>query len=132
MLSHDLARQLRDLVVWHPRPGDRFVIPNEEMDDEVFYIADMTIEVHTHGGIGVVKFNGTTEWALDSVPADTVLWLPREDQLRDLLAESFVALERQDEEWVVTYRGAEGNCRTRSANVEDAYALAVLGEEQHR
>ncbi|HMR50069.1 MAG TPA: pilus assembly protein CpaE [Arachnia sp.] len=132
MLSHDLARRLRDLVVWQPAPGDRFIIPNKEMDDELFHIADMTIEVHTHGSARVVKFNGTTEWALDSIPADAVLWLPREDQLRDLLADRFVALERQDEEWVVTYRKTGGNRRARSADAEDAYALAVLGEERLR
>lgn len=112
-----------------PRPGDRFIIPNKEMDDEVFHVAEMTIEVHTHQGTGVVKFNGTTEWALDSIPADNVLWLPREDQLRELLAERFIALEHQDDEWVVTYRDGDRNRRSRAAEAEDAYALAVLGRD---
>ncbi len=128
MLSHALAERLRDAVAWRPSPGDRFYIPNKEMDDEVFHIAEMTVEVHTHHGVETVKFNGTTEWALDSLPKDDVLWLPREDQLRGLLGERFVALERQDDTWVVTYRTAEGNRRTRAADVEDAYAMAVLGE----
>jgi len=128
MLSPSLAERLRGAISWRPTPGDRFVIPNKEMDDEIFHLAEMTIEVHIHQGTGVIKFNGTTEWALDSIPADDVLWLPREDQLRSLLAERFVALERQEEEWVVTYRAEEGNRRTRATDPEDAYALAVLGE----
>ena len=33
----------------------------------------------------VIGFNGTTEWALDSIELDHVLWLPREDQLRELM-----------------------------------------------
>jgi hypothetical protein len=42
----------------------------------------------------VLGFNGTTEWALDSVAADDALWLPREDQLRELLGGTFVSLTR--------------------------------------
>ncbi|MDF1488401.1 pilus assembly protein CpaE [Tessaracoccus caeni] len=128
MLSLSLARRIKPAVTWRPASGDRFMIPDKEMDDEIFHIAEMTIEVHTHHGAGVVKFNGTTEWALDSIPADQVLWLPREDQLRELLGDRFVALEHQDDEWVVTYRVDDANRRTRAADVEDAYALAVLGE----
>jgi hypothetical protein len=127
MISHALAERLRGAIEWRPSPGDRFVIPNKEMDDEVFHIAEMTIEVHTHHGAETVKFNGTTEWALDSLPKELVLWLPREDQLREQLGERFVALERQADAWVVTYRADDGNRRTSATDVEDAYALAVLG-----
>ena len=127
MISHALAERLRAAIAWAPSPGDRFVIPNKEMDDEVFHVAEMTIEVHTHHGAETVKFNGTTEWALDSLPKELVLWLPREDQLREQLGERFVALERQADAWVVTYRADDGNRRTSATDVEDAYALAVLG-----
>ncbi|MFT3889931.1 MAG: pilus assembly protein CpaE [Arachnia sp.] len=126
MLSPALAVRLRDAIEWRPASGDRFVIPNKEMDDEVFHVAEMTIEVHTHHGEAVVKFNGTTEWALDSLPMEDVLWLPREDQLRGALGTQFVALEHQDDEWVVTFHTADGNHRTRDHDVENAYALAVL------
>jgi hypothetical protein len=40
----------------------------------------------------VLGFNGTTEWALDSVALEAALWLPREDQLREFLGSTFVAL----------------------------------------
>jgi hypothetical protein len=54
----------------------------------------MTIEAHSYSTGTVLGFNGTTEWALDSVAIDDALWLPREDQLRDLLRGTFERLER--------------------------------------
>lgn len=127
MISLALARALAAAgLPWHPAAGDRFVVPDRDMDDEVFHVAEMTIEVHEHHGAGVVKFNGTTEWALDSIPATDVLWLPREDQLRVWLGERFVALERAGGVWVVTYLVSGANRRTREPDPEDAYARAVL------
>ncbi|WP_232549353.1 pilus assembly protein CpaE [Propioniciclava soli] len=128
-LAHrlDAARRVRG-EAWTPTAGDRFVIPGKEIDD-VFVVADMTIEVEELSSGAVVKFNGTTEWALDSLPADEVLWLPREPQLRAMLAERFVRLERLP--------GADGaasgyavlltdGSRHVDVDPEDAYARAVL------
>ena len=81
---------------WEPTPGDRFVVPGRDLDD-VFVIAEMTIDVEDLPSGRLVRFNGTTEWALDSIPAADVLWLPREHQLRELLGEGFAALERTAE-----------------------------------
>lgn len=95
MLSLRLAIRLRDAgLPWTPAPGDRFAIPNKGMDDEVFVLSTMTIEVHDLPGRTVLGFNGTTEWALDDVDKDAALWLPREDQLRELLGDAFHRLER--------------------------------------
>ncbi len=127
VISLDLARALNDArMPWVPSSGDRFVIPGREMDDEVFHVAEMTIEVASYHGAGVVKFNGTTEWALDSIPASDVLWLPREDQLRDALGASLVALEHDRDEWIVTYDIGEALSRVRDSDVESAYARALL------
>lgn len=127
MISYPNARRLAVAgLPWAPAPGDRFVIPDRDLDGEIFYVAEMTIEVQQHHGAAVVKFNGTTEWALDSIPAADVLWLPREDQLRAALGDAFVALERQDEVWIITYEVAGANRRVREADTEDAYALAAL------
>ena len=42
----ELARQLREAgLVWKPEPGDRFVVPDRDLD-EVFVLSHMTIEVH--------------------------------------------------------------------------------------
>lgn len=94
MISTELARALRDSgLVWHPKAGDNFRIDRIEVDDEVFTLSDMTVEAHEFSTGTVLGFNGTTEWALDSVALDDALWLPREDQLRDLLGATFRSLE---------------------------------------
>ena len=49
-----------------PRPGDRFVLPHRGMDEEVFVLWDMTVEVHEFPSGRVIGFNGVTEWALDA------------------------------------------------------------------
>ncbi len=127
MITIQLARELATAgLSWSPTSGDRFVVPNRDMDNEVFHVAEMTIEVHTHHGAGVVKFNGTTEWALDSIPASSVLWLPREDQLRTSLGTAFVALDHEDPNWVVSYLSHGQVNRVRDADAECAYARALL------
>ena len=86
MISADLARSLVAAgVLWEPAAGDRFVIDAELLTGEVFWISDLTVEVQTYRDQSLLGFNGTTEWALDSVTLDQALWLPREDQLRELL-----------------------------------------------
>jgi hypothetical protein len=132
LISPHLAIALRDAGVrWTPSPGDRFVIPQPELSGEVFTLSEMTIEAHQYPGGTVLGFNGTTEWALDSVAKDDVLWLPREDQLRELLGATFVSLERAGDAagdvWVVRTRAYDGSAAEfAAAGASDAYALAVL------
>ncbi|MDN5571877.1 MAG: pilus assembly protein CpaE [Propionibacteriaceae bacterium] len=123
----DAARRARGLA-WEPESGDRFVIPNREIED-IFVVAEMTIEVHELASGSVIRFNGTTEWALDSIPAAEVLWLPREAQLRDLVGDAFARLERLPGEFgeplgfaVVLANGE----RHVDVDPEDAYARALL------
>lgn len=132
-LSRELAVALRDAGLrWSPAAGDRFVIPQPELDTQVFTLSDMTIEAHEYPSGTILGFNGTTEWALDSVAKDEALWLPREDQLRELLGATFVALRREDAAdgtaaFVVTTRGQDGAAREdRAASAVDAYGHAVL------
>jgi hypothetical protein len=130
MISIELAEQLRDAgVVWHPRTGDRFTILQPEMTGDVFTISDMMIEAHEFATGTVLGFNGTTEWALDSVAQDDALWLPREDQLRELLGGTFLSLAtRPPRGFVVLVRppGAEDAVAFEADSASDAYALAVL------
>ena len=131
-LSRDLAAALRDSGLrWSPAAGDRFVIPQPDLDSQVFTLSDMTIEAHEYPTGTILGFNGTTEWALDSVSMDEALWLPREDQLRELLGGVFVSLHRQgtgdDARYVVTTHGEDGEPREdRAASAADAYARALL------
>lgn len=95
MISHDLAHDLALAGLrWRPSPGDRFAIDAEDLSDAVFTVSDMTIEVHDHPSGTILGFNGTTEWALDSVTLDQALWYPSEEQLRTLLGGAFRALRR--------------------------------------
>jgi hypothetical protein len=127
MISMQLARALRDSgLVWHPRRGDDFRIDRVEADEEVYTLSDMTVEAHEFASGTVLGFNGTTEWALDSVALDDALWLPREDQLRDILRSSFLNLARSDDGFTVT-AVIDGETRYfRSDVAADAYARALL------
>ena len=128
MLPIDLARRLRTAgLAWTPSAGDRFVLPVAGMEEEVFVISDLTVDVHHFKTGDVIGFNGTTEWALDSVEQDKVVWLPREDQLRDLLGETFVMLEQLDGGYAVSVLRVDGSVeRHADIEAERAYARAVL------
>ena len=92
-----LARELAGAgLVWVPAQGDRFVIDRAGLRDQTWVLADMVVEVHDHPAGQILGFNGTTEWALDSVDAAQALWLPAEGQLRARLGPTFQALERLD------------------------------------
>ncbi|MDJ0335972.1 pilus assembly protein CpaE [Salinibacterium sp. G-O1] len=93
MISTSLARALRDSgLTWRPSAGDAFRIDRVEADDEVYILSDMTVEAHDYGTGVILGFNGTTEWALDSVALEDALWMPHEHQLRQFLAGTFRSL----------------------------------------
>ena len=128
MIGVELARALRDAGLrWTPQSGDRFVITAEELAGQVFWVSELTVEVQRLHNGDVLGFNGTTEWALDSVTLDQALWLPREDQLRGLLGDMFVSLSRNSGDWVVTTLVGSEEQSVRHGDVESAYATALLG-----
>lgn len=127
MISTGLARQLRDAGLrWKPASGDRFQIDRHEFDAEIFTVSELTIEAHEYPTGTALGFNGTTEWALDSVEVDDTLWLPREDQLRDLLRTAFRSLERTSEGYCVTIELDGDERRHESVSAPEAYGLALL------
>lgn len=127
MIALDLARRLAAAgFAWTPANGDRFAVPDRDLDDHVFVISDMVVEVQRLETGALLRFNGTTEWALDSVEQSEVVWLPREDQLRDLLGERFVGLARQDGTFAVTATLDGGTRRYVDGDCECAYARALL------
>ena len=105
VISRELATELRPLLDWTPANGDQFFVPRPEISESIFTIADMVVELITHNGETRFHFNGTVEWALDSVESDGVVWLPREDQLRELLGPLFLSLDRSSDGFVVTVSG---------------------------
>ncbi len=129
MIALDLARRLKIAGLrWDAARGDRFVVPDKGMDDDVFVISDMVVEVQSTPTGEILGFNGITEWALDSVQRDEVVWMPREQQLRDLLGARFVRLEAQEPGYVVVITSADGKQELREADgdAESAYARALL------
>ena len=123
----ELAARLRAAgLVWTPAPGDRFVIADRDMDDEVFVVSELTIDVHEAPTGRLFRFNGTTEWALDSVEQEAVLWLPREGQLRAALGDRFRRLEPVGDGFAVVVDGPGGEQRHVDVDAERAYARAVL------
>ena len=96
------------------------------MDDEVFVLSDMTVEVHQFEHGQVIGFNGTTEWALDSVTDRDAVWLPRETQLRELLAGTFRSLDRVNSDWRVRLEVNGAPVQVEHSDTEEAYALALL------
>jgi hypothetical protein len=127
VISVELAQQLRAKgLEWTPVSGDRFVLPNREMDNQVFVISDMTVEVHDLPTGRIIGFNGTTEWALDSVQQGDVVWLPREDQLRELLAGSFRGLHVVPNGFAVVIERDGEQQRYVDSDCEQAYARTLL------
>lgn len=127
MLSVTLARRLRDGGLrWDPAPGDRFVVADRGMDDEVFTLSEMTVEVHDVPNGKILGFNGTVEWALDSVRAADTVWLPSEAQLRERLAGTFRRLERLGDSWRVVLEVAGDQVSVEHPDPTEAYGLALL------
>lgn len=127
MISTDLAVALRAAgLVWHPGSGDRFQLDEPEFEADVFTVSEMTIEPRRYPTGTILAFNGTTEWALDSVALDDALWLPREDQLRELLRGSFRALTRLPGAYRVEIEFVGAAASFDHPEPADAYALALL------
>ncbi len=124
MITRELAETLAARgLAWEPASGDRFVVPDRDLDDEVFVVSGMSIEVAKLEFGAEMRFNGTVEWALDSIAQAEVIWLPREDQLRAALGEHFVRLESVTGGYAVVLTGEE---RHVDIDVERAYARALL------
>jgi hypothetical protein len=127
VLSIQLAQALREAgLKWRPGRGDCFVMPDRDMDSDVFVLSDMTIEVHQFPSGPVIGFNGTTEWALDSIDQSEALWVPAEHQLRELLGDAFAGLAPTGDGYRVTLRVDDATSGFDGHDAAEAYALALL------
>lgn len=135
MISRELAEALAaGGLRWEPVSGDRFLVPDRDLDEEVFVVSGMAIEVSDLPTGAEMRFNGTVEWALDSLDQDDALWLPAEHQLRDLLGAAFLRLERSADGYDVvlldTSGSASGESTVSGPNPAEAYGRAVLARLQ--
>ncbi len=86
MLTVGTAQELRDAgIEWTPTALDMFVVPLPDLEEQIFVVSDMTILSEQLHGHPALTFHGTVEWALDHVWTGEALWLPREDQLRQMV-----------------------------------------------
>ena len=91
MLSLVLAQELKTRGLdWKITKNDFFVIPDRGLDDTIFVVSDMTVLVETLSGALAVTFHGAVEWALDHVEVAELVWIPREDQLREMLEQHLI------------------------------------------
>lgn len=127
MISRELASRLAPHLTWVPQNADQFFIPGPEISDSIFSISDMVVELVVRDGESRFHFNGTVEWALDSVEFTEVVWLPREEQLREMLGDYFLSLDHSSEGFVVTISGPDRAQHTAAEEqAADAYGRAVL------
>ena len=127
MISLHLARWLRDAGLdWNPSVGDEFVMPDHDID-RTFMIADMVVEVRHVPAGRIIALNGTPEWAMDAIMFNEAVWMPREDQLRMLLGDRFLALVRDLEGMRVDLVHPDGSTSSHVATTAvDATAKALL------
>lgn len=127
MISIGLATRLRKAGLrWEPAVHDRFAIPDRDLDGRVFSLNDMSTEIRTFANQSAITFNGAVEWSLDWILRDEVVWLPTEEQLRDLLGDRFLGLEREGEGYVCRVEMRGDPARFSGASAADAYGEALL------
>lgn len=128
MIAFTLAKQLRTAgLAWRPAWGDLFHIPDRNLDERAFVVADLSIDVTTLvDGIGAITFNGAVEWSLDYILTQDVVWLPSEAQLRQALGDSFIALTITDTGFRCEVRSDDGTLGFEAVTAADAYGLALL------
>ena len=141
MISLETARRLKAAgLVWDPKLHDFFAIPDRDLDEYIFVISDVQVTVEMVFGRQVVSFQGASEWALDSLIKDEAVWMPREDQLREVLLAALMASDHHEFEFKagidgyrVMFRYGDQIKVFRASNAGEAYAdgICYVLDKQH-
>lgn len=134
MISIETALKLRKAGLdWQPENYDFFAIPDTELNYRIFAITDMMAGMEVLQGLNAITFHGAVEWALDFVWREEVVWMPREEQLREQLSNLLAAQPHPRYRLVTTAEGyacqltLDGTERTfQDGNASEAYAAAIL------
>lgn len=129
-----LAQQLKAAgLVWKADINDFFGIPDRELDDRVFVVADLMANLELFRGWPVVTFHGAAEWGLDYILTTEVVWLPTEGQVRQELEELLLGEEHLALQLMLRSHGYRCNILFRgapltfaAATAAEAYGLALL------
>ncbi len=134
MISLSLAKRLKKAgLVWQAGVNDFFAIPDRDLDNRIFVVADLLANLNILSGWPAVTFHGTAEWALDYILTTEVVWLPREEQLRQTIISSFPSNSTQS--ILLSCDGSNYQCRitvdgrsfeASSATAADAYGAVLL------
>lgn len=131
MISFELAQQLRSAgLPWRPTERDVFVLPNSELEGQLFTVNSLPALVQSYHGQPVVTFHASVEWALDYVLLTETLWLPNETQLREALEARLapgdqLRLERHDGHYHCVIELDRQPGTFTAPDAETAYALAL-------
>lgn len=134
MISLSLAIRLKDAgLIWHPQLHDFFAIPGTELEDRIFVVSDMMIDVRQLLGRQMITFNGAVEWSLDYILMSDAVWIPTEGQLRQLLEIELLLEDQPAVELAcsvnryhcyITYQGTNQEFEAKHAS--DTYGQALL------
>ena len=95
MVSVALALELKAAGLrWEPTEGDAFTVPEVDLNGQVFILSSMASHVQMMKGFPYVMFHGSTEWAMDQVLTNDVVWLPSETQIRTALERRLDAFDQ--------------------------------------
>lgn len=134
MLSLTMAESLKSAgLEWTPANHDFFMIPYPGLSEQPFVITAVTVILERRKGQMVITFHGTAEWAMDDVLLSEAVWLPREDQVRELLEQRLVGEPVPAIQLAATLDGYQctiqhrGDSHTFEAfGASDAYGAALL------
>lgn len=134
MVSVELALQLKEAgLVWQPNEGDSFTVPGTDLKEQHFLLSSMAAHVQMMKGFPYVMFHGSTEWAMDQILTQDVVWLPSETQVREELEQRLdafgqpnIRLQRLPDYYhcSIVFHGTDLLFVAPSAS--DAYAQALL------
>lgn len=134
MISLSLAQRLKEAgLVWRTTPNDFFGIPDRGLDDQIFVLSEIQAQTDVFRGWPVVTFHGASEWALDYILSHEVVWMPREEQLRDAIFEylpkrddTLIQLHQNGKGATLILNTPDGNHVFEGQSAPEAYGLALL------
>ena len=139
MISSERAKQLKASgLEWQPAERDLFIMPDHNLEGQVFVVSPLPALVQSFGGQRTITFHGSIEWALDYVVLSEAVWLPSETQLRELLSSSIgpdapLRLERLAAGYRLLAGIGTDLIEFESTSAEECYAQALLRAlERHR
>ena len=132
MISHELAKELKRAgLAWQPVERDFFIMPEHNLEGQVFVVSPLPALVQNFSGERTITFHGAIEWALDYVLMTEAVWLPTETQLRELLARAIgedapLRLDRVQAGYLLQVGVGADVLEFDAPGAEDAYGRALL------